>query len=131
MPFINTVLDQHAGEAALIWLRRDDAVGQPHFKLEDLAVLDNQLYAHLDGVQIANAKNADAVWMVCERELKWGEPGEVFPAAILAFETGIPGRVRRVLESGSESYENSRALVSALGWLSFDKVSEHINRLLM
>jgi uncharacterized protein (TIGR02270 family) len=35
-----------------------------------------------------------------------------------------------VLEVGSDDYELSRSLVSALGWLRFDQVEEHIDQLL-
>lgn len=130
LPLIPKILDQHVEEAALLWLRRDSAVGQPHFKLKDLAVLDNQLDAHLDGLRIAEAQSADAGWTVCRREFRWGEPGEVFPAAILALESGKPDRIQRVLEAGGESYENSRPLVSAFGWLPYDTVAGHIDHLL-
>jgi uncharacterized protein (TIGR02270 family) len=130
MSLIPTILGQHAEEAALLWLRRDAAVGQPHFRVEDIAVLDNQLDAHLDGLRIAESNRADTGWTVCQHELGWGEPGEVFPAAVLALESGDCGRLDRVLEASAKSYENSRPLVSAFGWLPFDRVAEQIDHLL-
>jgi uncharacterized protein (TIGR02270 family) len=126
LPFIPTILDQHAEEAALLWLRRDDAVGQPHYKLDELAELDNQLEANLDGLRIANAESANAAWEVCERELKWGEPGEVFAAAMLACEADNNEHLQRVLAVAVESHENSRAFISAMSWLPYERVAEQL-----
>lgn len=44
------------------------------------------------------------------------DAGELFAAAVLAFETGVE-RMDAVLEAGSDDYELSSSLVSALGWL--------------
>ena len=55
MPTIPIVLDQYAEEAALLWLRRDWAVSEPHFNLQELAELDDHLEAHLDGLRVADA----------------------------------------------------------------------------
>ena len=130
MPIIPFILDQHVESAALLWLRRDSAVSQPHFTIKDLAVLDTQLDAHLDGLRIAEADSADAGWTVCRRELQWGEPGEVFPAALLALESRDSSRIQTVLDAVGESYELSRALVSALGWLPYGQAADHVKRFL-
>ena len=129
MSIIPIVIQQHAEEAAILWLRRDHAVGEPHYSLADLAKLDDQLEAHSDGLRVADANGTGTAWEVCQRELEWGEPGEVFPAAILAYETGEPTRVQHVLESATDSYDNSRSLVSALGWFPYDKVAAYIDQL--
>ena len=34
------IIDQHAEEAAFLWLLRSDAVSAPHYDLEDLVRLD-------------------------------------------------------------------------------------------
>ena len=114
----------------MLWLRRDYAVGQPHFTLADLAKLDDQLDAQVDGLRIADAGGDDAGWMVCERELKWGEPGEVFPAAILAYESGKAERIEAPLEAGTATYENSRALASAFAWPPYEQMAKAIQPLL-
>ena len=128
---ISRILSQYVEEASLIWLRRDFLVIQPHYRLEDLAKLDDQLEAHLDGIRIAYVENAAVVWAVCERELEWGQPGEIFTAAILAWESGDDAKIVRVLEAGATTYENSRALVSALAWLPYDSVAAYIAHLLV
>jgi uncharacterized protein (TIGR02270 family) len=123
---VPVVLDQHAEEAAILWLRRDWAVDQPHYTLADLAKLDGQLDAQLDGLRIGG----QAAWEICRQELRWGEPGEVFAAALLAFESGAQDRIKTVLEAASESYELSRAAVAALAWLPYDAAAAYIQRFL-
>jgi len=54
----------------------------------------------------------------------------VFAAAILAWESGKARRVQRVMRAGAKSYECSRALVSALGWLNEELAEPHLDRLL-
>lgn len=130
MPPISVILDQHVEEAALLWLRRDRAVNEPHFDLHDLAALDDQLDAHLDGLRVAETDRCGAAWDVCVRELNRGEDGEVFPAAVLAFECGNETRIQTVLDVASKSAELSRPAISALGWLPHDQAAEHIDRLL-
>ena len=86
---IQTVITQHAEEAAFLWLLRDAAVLAPHYDLNDLAELDQRVAAHLDGLRSAG----DAGWELVKQELTWEEVGEVFAAAVLAFESGDAGRV--------------------------------------
>jgi uncharacterized protein (TIGR02270 family) len=88
--------------------------------------LDDRVNAHLDGLRIA----ADAGWAACEEELGWAEPGEVFAPAVLAFEAGNQRRIQTVLEVGGQSYELSRPIVSALGWLRYQQASDHVQRFL-
>ena len=56
--FIDSIITQHAEEAAFLWLQRDAAVREPHYSLADLAELDNRVEAHIDGLRIAG----DAGW---------------------------------------------------------------------
>ncbi len=58
------------------------------------------------------------------------EAGEVFAAAVLAFESCDKDRIQAVLEVGDESQEISRGIISALGWIPYQKVKGHINNLL-
>jgi hypothetical protein len=53
VPVIPTIIEQHAEEAAFLWLLRDAAVRAPHYSLKNLADLDNRVEAHLDGLRIA------------------------------------------------------------------------------
>ena len=59
-----------------------------------------------------------------------GEVGEVFAAAVLAFESGDETRIQEVLKVGSAAPELSRGIVSALGWLPYQQAEKHIKKLL-
>ncbi len=100
--------------------------GQPHYSLKDLAKLDDKVEAHLDGLRIAG----DAGWELCQEELSWQEPGEVFAAGVLAYESGIEERIEHVLDVAVQEVELSRGLISALGWLAFERAKPWIERLI-
>jgi uncharacterized protein (TIGR02270 family) len=123
---VPTVVGQYADIAAVLWLRRDRAVHQPHYTLADLTKVDDQLEAHLDGLRIA----ADLGWQVAEEGLRWKEPGEVFTAGVLAWQSGEASRTKIVLACAGESAECARALVSSLGWLNGEMAAPHIDQLL-
>jgi uncharacterized protein (TIGR02270 family) len=120
------ILDQHAEEAAFLWLLRDAAVSDPHYSLKDLADLDNRVEAHLDGLRIAG----DGGWKICHTALDTGEPGEVFAAAVLAFEGGDGHRVEAVIQAASTETANFRALVSALGWVEYRRLEGLLEKML-
>jgi uncharacterized protein (TIGR02270 family) len=123
---IPAVLEQHAEEAAFLWLLRDAAVAQPHYTLADLAKLDGRIEAHLDGLRIAGEEG----WDLCAKVLEGGEAGEVFAAAVLALESGREQRIQAVVKVGTAIPENARGVVSALGWLSFSQGTGAIKELL-
>src|SRR6187200_2798258 len=91
---ISLVIEQHAEEAAVLWLLRDAAVWAPHYNLSELAHLDGRVEAHIDGLRIAG----EAGWEICKEALGHEEAGEVFAAAILACESGDDKRVQMVSE---------------------------------
>jgi len=123
---IESIVEQHAEEAAFLWLLRDAAVQAPHYSLNDLADIDERVEAHIDGLRVAG----EAGWSFCADALSQEEPGEVFAAAVLAFESGQDQRIKMVLEAAATDPELSRGLISALGWLRLDQVKEHIDQLL-
>ena len=123
---IESIVEQHAEEAAFLWILRDAAVQAPHYSLKDLADIDERVEAHIDGLRVAG----DAGWSICADALAQEEPWEVFAAAILVFESGQDQRIKMVLDAAATDTELSRGLISALGWLRFDQVKEHIDQLL-
>ena len=131
MNIVSPVLWQHAVEAAALWARRDRAIGEPHFTLDDLAKLDTRVEANLDGLRIAEADTASAAWDVCQQELGSGDPSDVFGAAAMAFEDGGEQRIRKVTDVATKSYEASRPLVSALGRLPWEEASALVDRFLL
>ena len=111
---IQSIIEQHAEEAAFLWLQRDAAIHEPHYSLKDIAHLDDRLEAHIDGLRIAG----DTGWEICKQALALNEPGEVFAATVLAFEGDNGQRVDEVVKVALEEPGNWRALISAVGWLS-------------
>jgi uncharacterized protein (TIGR02270 family) len=121
------VVEQHAEEAAFLWTQRDSAVLAPHYSLKDLADLDERVEAHLDGLRVAGQVG----WEICEQALMQQEPGAVFAAAVLAFESKDAERVDKVLNVGCSEPALERPLISALGWLEFDQARSTIDGLLI
>jgi uncharacterized protein (TIGR02270 family) len=118
---ISGIVSQHAEEAAFLWLLRSGAACAPHYLLLDLARLDGRLEAHLDGLRV----NGEPAWQLSLEALATGEAGEVFAAAVLAYESDNQSRIEPVLQAGLESPSGAQALVSALGWLT----KEHAQQL--
>ncbi|MDQ2695210.1 MAG: TIGR02270 family protein [Pseudomonadota bacterium] len=123
---INIIVQQHAEEAAFLWLLRDAAVRAPHYSLKDLARLDGRVEAHLDGLRVAG----EAGWEICAQQLAHEEPGEVFAATVLAFESGDNGRTRSAVEAGCRSGDAFRGLISGLGWIAWPQLDLWMQRLL-
>jgi hypothetical protein len=82
---VTEIISQHSEESSLLWLLRDSAVYEPHYKLSDLAKLDDRVEAHIDGLRIAG----DEAWKICKEALAWEEAGELFTASVLAFESSV------------------------------------------
>ena len=116
------VITQHAEDAAFLWILRDDAVTAPNYSLKELTDLDERVEANLDGLRVAG----DVGWEVCKGELGNEEPGEVFMAGVIAFEGKEKERQQEVLELACSDPLLARALISALGWISFDNIAHII-----
>jgi uncharacterized protein (TIGR02270 family) len=114
VPQIAPVVEQHAEEAAFLWLTRANAVHAPHYSLADVAKVDGRLEAHLDGLRVAGA----AGWELALQQLSRPEAGEFFAAAVLAVESRERAKLELVFDRITES-EPARGAVSALGWVSW------------
>src|SRR5258707_804049 len=126
MTVIANVVSQHAEEAAMLWLLRRSATQAPHYSLADLAKIDGRVEAHLDGLRIAGEEG----WRICEEQLAANEEGEVFAASVVAFESGSPGRIVKVLSVVEEEQKAMAGLVSAVGWLTFEQAQTYIKSFL-
>lgn len=108
------ILEQHAEDAAILWLQRDRAVDAPHFNRLLLGRLEERLEAHLDGLRVAGP----AGWETARAALEaYREPGEVFAAAVLALESRAAERIEAALAAAEAGPATTRAFVSALGWV--------------
>ena len=111
--YIPHIIDQHAEEAAFLWLLRNSAVSAPHYDLEALADLDERVEAHLDGLRIAG----DYGWEICKANLDFKENGELFAATVLALESQSAEKLKTVYAVLAENPELQSGFVSALGWI--------------
>ncbi|MDD1622410.1 MAG: TIGR02270 family protein, partial [Methylococcaceae bacterium] len=123
---ISHIVEQHAEEAAFLWILRSYAVHAPHYRLKDLAKLDNRVEAHLDGLRIAGSDG----WELCEQALEIGEAGEVFASGLLALESKDPQRLAKIISIAEASPEASKGLISAFGWTEPAKLSGTVKNLL-
>ncbi|WP_428353154.1 TIGR02270 family protein [Methyloprofundus sp.] len=121
------IIDQHAEEAAFLWLLRNNAVSAPHYGLDDLAKLDDRIDAHLDGLRISG----DYGWQVCRENLQIKESGEVFAAAILAMEGQSEERINLVYDIVEQAPETVNGLISAFGWVEKYNLQGKVNGLLI
>jgi len=101
-------------------------VRSPAYTLDDLTELDERLEAHLDGLRLAG----EEAWQVCQQEFGWGDPGEIFTGAIIAFGSQRETWISQLLEYAAESPRQMRAVVSALGWMSWQAAAPHLRQLL-
>ncbi len=121
------IIAQFADEAAFLWHLRTRVVSAPHFSLDDLAKFDERLEAHIDGLRVAG----EAGWDRCEKNLDSKDPEGYFAPSVLALESGISARIQAILDAIGEDRHKARALISALGWISFEQAGPHINDLLV
>ena len=122
---IADIVEQHAEEAAFLWILRNEAIRAPNQNLRSLADLDERIDAHLDGLHVAGA----AGWETCQQQLAWREAGEVFAAAHVALQSRIEKRFDVVLEIAVQSEELTGGMVGALAWLPFAEVEPKIRAL--
>ncbi len=124
---IPEVVAQHAEDAAFLWVLRVHAVGQANFSLRSLTGLDDRVEAHVDGLRVAGEPG----WEIAKGQLtELGGPGDVFAAAVLAFESGNPAKIQDVLTAGTAKPDAVRGLISALGWLPYEQASKPMKSLL-
>lgn len=121
-----TVVRQHAQDAAFLWGQRTRAVGDPRYTLDDLAALDGRVDAHLEGLLVAGEAGAAA----CLREVEAQRSGAVFALAVLAFSTGRRAWMSAALTAVDATGAAPAELISALGWLGFDRVAKSVELLL-
>jgi uncharacterized protein (TIGR02270 family) len=122
---IPELVRHYAEEASFQWIARERALRSPDHAKEDVAALDARLEAQLDALLLAG----DGGWDICREELKWEEPGEVFTAAVMAFQSGDPKRMEAVAEAAAAKPGLARALISALGWMPWEKAGPLIGLL--
>lgn len=120
------IVEQHAEEAAFLWILRNEATRAPNQDLTSLSDLDERIDAHLDGLRVAGAHG----WDICREQLAWREAGEIFAATHIAIQSRVGKRLDVVLEVANESVELARGFIGALAWLPYEDVERIIHTLL-
>jgi len=119
---IRNIIEQHSQEAAFLWLLRDKiALTAPHYSLQDIADLEDRIEAHIDGLRVSG----DVGWEVCEQDLSIEQNGEIFVAAVLAFESKDKQKIEKVVSLVDKSPDFIVPLVSALTWID-SKMAEPV-----
>lgn len=124
---VKGIISEFADEAAFLWFLRSRAVDEPHYSLDDLARLDERLDAQLDGLRVAGGGG----WERCKESLGSSNPAECFVPGVLAFESGETERVQVMLDAVDNNYAKARVLISALGWLSYERACPELEKLLV
>jgi len=110
---IEEIVDQYFEEASFLWSQRDIAVTSSIYSLQDMIHMDERVEAHIDGLRVAGEYG----WTLCEAGIAEDEPGTVFTATIIAFESGDKERIELVIDLGCGSRAAFRAMISGLGWM--------------
>ncbi len=109
-------LEQHAIDAAFLWLLRSKAAYRSDVYPWHIKDFDRRITAHLDGLCL----NIEIGWQLCKEQLEIEEAGEVFAAAVVAFRSGDSEKIKFICELAKDNTENRKAVVSAMGWLPED-----------
>ena len=126
MSIVSIIIEQHADEASFNWLVREKAIKAPHYKLADLSELDTSIEANIDGLRIAG----DEGWQVCRNLLSTQDPGDIFTAAVLAFESQDQTRMDDLFKTVESKSDLWPAVISALGWINFGRIESLIQKML-
>lgn len=118
--------DDYVDESAFLWLLRSRALNQPHYSPNDLAELESRI----DGQLLALSMAPESAWQSCQKALTLNEPGEVFTASVVAFQSLDVNRIQRVVEAAGETPAGFAALVSALAWMPGRYCHEWLKRFL-
>ncbi len=123
---IRSIVEQHALEAAFLWMLRDAGANGPKWTLGALADFDERIEAHLDGLRIAG----DVGWEVCEEVLPLEDAGEAFVVAAQAIHLEADDRLAALLDRIGGIEGGERALVSAMGFTTLERLQPTLEALL-
>lgn len=109
---IRALAEDCARGAAFVWILRDAAARAPHYRLDDLAAIDERLEGLIDALRVARRPG----WTIAARAMADADarPGEVFVAAVLAFAGADAERADAVIERALAAADRPRAAVAAL-----------------
>ncbi len=112
------ITEQHINDAIFLWLLRSLAVTQPQHGCANIKKLEHRINSHLKGLAVTPEVAWDLTWQAAEFQ----EGGEAFILAMLAFSDGNHQKTEAAINFGMENPATFSGLLSALGWLPFDKI---------
>jgi uncharacterized protein (TIGR02270 family) len=122
--YIN-IIEQHAIDAAFLWLLRSQVVGRSTlYAQKDIAELDTRIAGHLECLILAGYLG----WEICLQQIEFEEAGETFVAAIVAFQSDDTSKIQVVCETALTNPAMMPGLISALGWLNKNIAQYWIDR---
>lgn len=121
-----SLAEQHATQAAFLFQRREAAAGAAHYRLRDLAELDERLEAHLDGLRLSGAEGAAAARALTAAE----EPGGVFVAADRALDAKDARALAQLLDLAGDDPRAEADLVGAIAWSPLERSAWAVRALL-
>src|SRR5262245_11541561 len=111
-PFLH-IIEQHAEEAAFLWLLYSQEQESPSPNPDQLAQLKKRINAHVKGL----IQSGDDGWNCCAKALEnHREAGEVFAASMLALSSSNKGRLEIVQQTIKAAPETVKGMVAAQGW---------------
>ena len=122
----SNIIEQHATDAAFLWLLRSFSESSTFYSSEDIIELDQRIVGHLEALISAEQLG----WDICLQNLEYEEAGESFVAAFMAFQSGDNAKINMVCEKALANPEMTAGMVSALGWLDESKAKILIKRFL-
>jgi uncharacterized protein (TIGR02270 family) len=111
---IPTVVQQHAGDAAVLRNTRTYLVSAPHVKLHQLGRLDDRLAAHLDGLSVAGEYGSKLAATALDRPGR----GEAFTATVRAIEDRDVLGLDKLLAIAEAAPDSLPGVISAFGWVA-------------
>lgn len=117
-PFLH-IIEQHAEEAAFLWLLYSQEQETPNPNPDQLAQLKKRINAHIKGLIQAG----DDGWNCCVKALEaHPQSGEVFAASMLALSSSNKGRLEKIQQTIKAAPETTNGMFAAQGWHSFQTI---------
>jgi len=123
---IPVVVEQHAEELAALWTTRRWMTRAGHVALRHLARFDQRIAAHQDGCGVAG----DKALAVLNAQLETVTPGRLFAAAVVAFDLNHRATITRCLTLAEAIPDARPGMISALGWVSPDRLRGVVKEML-
>ncbi|TPJ40067.1 hypothetical protein [Mesorhizobium sp. B2-6-5] len=96
---IAAIVDQHAGDAAFLWLRRRREIDGPILDETDIGRIDQRLEANIEGLMAAGK----AGWEAAQAKFAdYAEPGELFVIGILALRWGDADLIEIAIDAAAK-----------------------------